>query len=123
MTANDEGQQEATEHYWTVLPRCISALDNSIILSQKIAGVPSESRRHFWASVLFTRLCSAGINLLHLCPGSPGNETWTYWDFSPLAPLVRCLVRTALHLFYFGTEVVEEDESRGRQLIMQLWDA
>ena len=63
----------ADEHYWTVLPKYIAAVDNAISLSHKIAGLPTESHRQYWASVLFVRLGSAAISALHLCPGSPAN--------------------------------------------------
>ncbi len=113
----------SAERYWTVLPRYIAALENSILLSRNTGGHPAETHRHYWASILFLRLCSTATSLLHLCPQSPTNEAWTHWDFSSLAPLVRCLVRTGVHLFYFGTEEVGEDESRARILLLQMWDA
>lgn len=112
----------ADEHYWTVLPKYIAASNHAIYISHKTAGYPTESFRRYWASVLFTRLCSAATSILHLCPGSPANSAGKFWDFSSLAPLVRSLVLTCLMHFYQGTECVEEDESRARLLIMQLQD-
>src|SRR5260370_31945024 len=114
--------QSAAEQYWTVLPKYIAAVDHAIPLSHKTAGHPADSPRQYWASVLFTRLCSAATSVLHLCPGSPANTAGTHWDFSSLTPLVRSLVQTGLMLFYLGAEVVGEDESRARVLIMQLRD-
>lgn len=123
MTGDDKNHsQSAVEHYWTVLPKYIAAVDHAVTLSHKTAGHPADFPRQYWASVLFTRLCSAATSVLHLCPGSPADSTGTFWDFSSLAPLVRSLVQTALMLFYLGTEVVQEDESRARELIMQLRD-
>lgn len=120
--SEDNNSLSAVEHYWTVLPKYIAAIENGIALTHKIAGQPTESPRQYWASVLFVRLCSAGISVLHLCPGSPANTAGTHWDFSALAPLIRCLVQTGLMLFYLGTEIVVEDESRARLLTMQLRD-
>jgi hypothetical protein len=114
--------QSAAEHYWTVLPKFIAAVDHTISLSHKIAGHKSDSRRQYWASVLFTRLCSAAISIFHMCPGSPTNTEGTHWDFSSAAPLIRNLVQNSLMLFYLGTEAVGEDESRARELVMQLRD-
>src|ERR1019366_8489712 len=123
MTGNDDkSPQSITEHYWTVLPKYIAAVNRAITLSQKTGGYTPDSPRQHWALVLFTRLCSAAISVNDLCPGSPANTAGTHWDFSSLAPLVRSLVRTGLMLFYLGTEVVGEDESRARVLIMELRD-
>jgi hypothetical protein len=123
MTGSDQNQpQSAAEYYWTVLPKYIAAVEHAIAISHKTAGHPADSSRQYWASVLFTRLCSAAISILHICPGSPANTAGTHWDFSSLAPLVRSLVQTGLMLFYLGTEVVGEDESRARVLVMQLRD-
>jgi RES domain len=123
MTESDHNQpQSAAEHYWTVLPKYIAAVEHAIFLSHRIAGHPSDSPRRYWASMLFTRLCSAAISTLHMCPGSPANTGGTHWDFSSLAPLVRSLVQYGLMLFYLGTEAVGEDESRARVLVMQLRD-
>lgn len=123
ITGSDQNlPQSAAEHYWSVLPKYIAAVEHAIALSHKTAGHPADSPRQYWASVLFTRLCSAAKSILHMCPGSPANTAGTHWDFSSLAPLVRSLVQTGLMLFYLGTEVVGEDESRARVLVMQLRD-
>lgn len=105
-----------------MLPKYIAAFNHAVYISQKTAGYPTETFRRYWASVLFTRLCSAAKSILHLCPGSPANSAGTFWDFSSLAPLVRSLVQTCLLHFYLGTESVGEDESQARLLIMQLRD-
>jgi hypothetical protein len=90
MTGSDQNQpQSAAEYYWTVLPKYIAAVEHAIAISHKTAGHPADSSRQYWASVLFTRLCSAAISILHICPGSPANTAGTHWDFSSLAPLVR----------------------------------
>jgi hypothetical protein len=123
MTGTDSNTpQSATEHYWSELPKYIAAVDHAIATSHKIAMRPSDSRRQYWASVLFTRLCSAATSVLHLCPGSPVNRDGKHWDFSYLAPIIRSVVQTALMLFYLGTEALGEDESKARLLVMQLRD-
>jgi len=112
----------AEEHYWTVLPKYIAALNHAIDISHRTAGLPAEPARRYWASVIFTRLCCAGTSVLHLCPGSPSNSVGALWDFTSVAALVRSLIQTCSLHFYLGTELVEEDESRARVLIMQLRD-
>ena len=123
MTESDSNiLPSADEHYWTVLPKYVAALNHAITISHKTAGHTSGTPRQYWASVLFTRLCSGATSILHMCPGSPANKAGASWDFSSLAPLVRSLVQTCLMHFYLGTESVGEDESRARLLIMQLRD-
>ena len=119
---SDNQPRSATENYWTSLPKYIAAVEHAIITSHKTAGHPSDSARQYWASVLFTRLCSISISILHLSPGSPANRNGRHWDFSSLAPLFRNVVRASLTLFYLGTEVVGDDEATSRVLVMQLWD-
>jgi len=121
MTGTDRNTpQSATEYYWIELPKYVAAVDHAIATSQKIAKRPADSPRQYWASVLFTRLCSAATSALHLCPGSPENRNGKHWDFSYLAPVIRSVVQTALMLFYLGTETIGEDESGARLLVMQL---
>ena len=105
-----------------MLPKYIAAVEHAIALSQKTAGQTPDSPRQYWALMLFTRLCSAAISVLHICPGSPENTAGTHWDFSSLASLVRSLAQTGLMMFYLGTESVGEDESRARVLVMGLRD-
>ena len=115
--------QSPTEYYWTVIPKYIASVGNAISLSHRIAGTRSDSARQYWAGPMFTRLCSVAISVLHLCPGSPMDADGRHWDFSSLAPLVRSLVRTSSMLFYLSTEVVGDEESRARILVMQLGDS
>jgi hypothetical protein len=121
-TLTESDNYEPAEYYWIVLPKYFAAVEQATSISHKVAGHPADSPRQYWASVLFTRLCSAAISILHLCPGSPANTGGTHWDFSSLAPLVRSLVQISLMLFYLGTEAVGKDESRARVLVMQLRD-
>jgi hypothetical protein len=110
------------EHYWTVLPKYVAALDHAVKVSHRASGRPAVSSRQYWASVLFTRVCAAATGILHVCPGSPANLATAFWDFTSLAPLVRSLVRACLLLFYLGTELVAEDEAQARLIVMQLRD-
>ena len=121
--SEDNPPQSPTQHYWTVLPKFIAAVGRATTLTRTIGGSPTQSTRQYWASVLFVRLCSGAISILHLCPGSPANTAGTHWDFGSVAPLVRSLVQTGSLLFYLGTETVGEDESQARALVMQLRDS
>jgi hypothetical protein len=120
--SEDPSPSSANEHYWTVLPRYVAALDHAVNVSHRASSRPAVSDRQYWASVLFVRVCAAATGILHMCPGSPANLTGAFWDFTSLAPLVRNLVRACLLLFYLGTETVAEDEAQARLIVMQLRD-
>jgi hypothetical protein len=123
MTGNSHNQpQPAVEYYWTALPKYIAAVEHAYTISHRTAGRPADSSRQYWASVLFTRLCSISTSILHLCPGTAANKDGMHWDFCSVAPLVRNAVRACISMFYLGTEAIGDDESRARVLVMQLWD-
>jgi hypothetical protein len=123
MTGNSRNQPgSTTEYYWTELPKYIAAVEHAVTISHRTADHPADSARQYWASILFTRLCSISISILHLCPGTAVNRDGRHWDFSSLAPLVRNAVRACISLFYLGTEAVDDDESGARVLVMQLSD-
>ena len=123
MSESDNSSPSSpNEHYWTVLPKYVAALDHAVKVSHRASGRPAVSSRQYWASVLFTRVCAAATGILHMCPGSPANLTGAFWDFTSLAPLVRSQVRACLLLFYLGTELVAEDEAQARLIVMQLRD-
>lgn len=109
------------EHYQAALQKYVAALGRAVAISHRTAGLRA-GQRQYWASVLFTRLCSIGTSICRLCPASPLNADASHWDFSSLASLVRNFFQGALMLSYLGTEAVGEDESRARLLVMQLCD-
>jgi hypothetical protein len=91
---------EPSEHY---IER-IKALDNVILeciyISKQYEGIPSPTSKHFYASILFTMLCTRGVSLLILAPHS----TWAqkvieHWDYASLAGMVRSILEIRLAFF------------------------
>lgn len=122
--SSDESQQarlDIDRYYGNSLEAFTDALGRAIVTSGQAAGRRVEGRR-FWASVLFTRLCTTGVSILWLCPGSPINPDGQHWDFSAVASLVRNLFECELVLFYLGIEQVGEEERLARLRVMQLHD-
>jgi hypothetical protein len=95
-----------------------------ISVSQRCAGIPSETGAHFYASVLFTLLCTKSVSLGILVP----NSSWAkkkkeHWDFSSIAGLVRSILETRLAFFYLGYEKCSIEEWECRWNLLNLHDS
>ena len=93
----------------------IDALDNvvhdCINVSQKFAGIPSPTLSHFYASVLFTLLCSRSVSLLILAPYSSWSEKFIeHWDYASIAGMVRSILEIRLTFFYLCIEKCSDEE-------------
>ncbi len=113
--------EEIDQYYATALTRFTKALEQAILTSQDGANRNMEQRR-YWASVLFTRICSSGVSLLWLCPGSPVNQDGLHWDFGSIASLTRNLFECSLTFFHIGIEAIGDDEWKMRLRVMQIHD-
>lgn len=92
-------------------------------VSQAAANRPSPSSQHYWASVLFTRLCSTGMSLLFMLP----RNRWVkarieHWDFTAVASLSRNLIECYLAFFYLCVDKVSDDEWNCRWNLFNLHD-
>ncbi|WP_254216727.1 DUF5677 domain-containing protein [Synechococcus sp. CCY 9618] len=91
--------------------------------SQRLAGIRAPTGGHFYASALFTVLCSRAVSLLKLTPtvadGDPLEEPW---DYGSAFTLSRSLLEVRIAFFYLGIECVTEDEWRCRWSLMCLHD-
>jgi hypothetical protein len=94
--------------YSTQLKSFTETLGVALASSLSAAGVDAGYRR-YWASVLFTRMCSIGVSLLSLCPGSKVSPDSLHWDFSSVASLARNLLECDLIFFYLCIDPADED--------------
>lgn len=111
----------STESYGSALNRFTEAAKQALSASRTAIGLDAGERR-FWASVLFTRLCTVSMSILWLCPGSEINADGLHWDFSSVASLARSLFETEIIFFYLCIEPVTDDEWHARLRVMQLHD-
>lgn len=109
------------EHYVSALAHFTEILERAIVSSHEATGIDAGQRR-FWASVLFTRLCTQAVSILWLCPRSKVNPDGTHWDFGSIASLTRNLFECAVHFFYLTIDAVSDDEWLARLKVMQLHD-
>lgn len=70
-------------------------------LSQQCAGIPAPTGAHFYASVLFTTLCSRGASFGILAPGTTfATRAFDHWDYASLAVLARSILEVRIAFFY-----------------------
>ncbi len=114
---------EPTDHY----KDRISALDNAvkecIAVSQACAEIRSPTGSHFFASVLFTSLCTRAVSIAVLAPYSPwSKKRIEHWDYASIASLTRALLEIRLAFFYLCAEPCTDDEWQCRLNIFNLHD-
>lgn len=105
----------------------IKALDSvireCISVSQNFAGIASPTGAHYYASVLFTSLCSRGVSLAILSPHSPwAKKKVEHWDFSSIAGIVRSILEVRIAFFYLCSEKIDSVEWNCRWNIFNLHD-
>ncbi len=95
---------------------------NARKLSQECAGIPSPHGKHFYASVLFTRLCVGAVSLQSLCPdpGLLGRDA--HWDYVSTCSLARNIIECYLTFYYLCIQKVPEPEWEARWRLLNLHD-
>ena len=113
--------ERARAVYEVALRRYTRELESCLISSVAATGLDAGQKR-FWASVLFTRLCSIGTSILWVCPKSKVNVLGRHWDFTAVGSLMRNLYECLLFFMYFTAEA-SEAEWRAKLKLMQLHDS
>lgn len=94
------------------------------VVSTGTGGLRAETSRHYWASILFTRLVVNAQSILRLCPKtSPTPDRHAHWDFSSVASLTRNLLECYFVFYYMCVDrAASDDEWQTRQEAMFLHD-
>jgi hypothetical protein len=105
----------------------VNGLDNIVRecmhISQDYAGIKSPSGKHFYASVLFTALCSRAVSLLTLVPHTPwASKIIEHWDYASVAGITRTILELRLAFHYLCAEACSQDEWDCRWNIFNLHD-
>jgi len=109
--------------YNKVLEKFDTVVSAMSALSQGSAGIPSATSRHYWASVLYTRLTGCGISILQLLPRNRfSSPPFEIWDFPAIASLSRNLCECCITYFYIGIDDIEETEFECRIDILNIHD-
>lgn len=112
----DVTYEEALANYDSLVSKCTN-------VSTSCAGIPSPTSQHYYASLLFTKLCTTSVSLLHLVPHNRLTiNLIDHWDYSSIASLTRNLVDCYLAFFYLCIDAVDEKEWDCRWNLFNLHD-
>lgn len=114
---------EVSDQYYSDFLRSFDkAVAEAIRVSQAAAGRKAEPRA-WWASVLFTRLCTFSVSLLSLVPGSRfAPKHFEHFDCASALSLCRNIVDAYFVFFYLCIDAVSVDEWKYRLTLLQLHD-
>jgi hypothetical protein len=121
MTENQSAEPSA--QYRELVKALENVVWDCVSVSQACAGISSPSGAHYYASILFTSLCSRAVSLLMLVPYSPTAEkAIEHWDYSSTACIVRSILEVRLAFFYLCVENCTKDEWDCRWNVFNLHD-
>lgn len=116
-------QSRPSDHYIETLSALDNALHSCIKVSQKFAGIHSPTGRHFYASVLFTSLCTRGVTLAMVAPHSKwAKRCFEHWDYASVAAMIRSILEVRIAFFYLCIDKCDKDEWDCRWNIFNLHD-
>jgi hypothetical protein len=109
--------------YADLLDKFDDAVVRCSSVSRKYAGIPSPTGRHFWASVIFTRICTSSFSLLMLLPKNRWSKHFLdHWDYASVATLTRSIFESYMAFYYLCVEDVSHDEWDCRLNLFNLHD-
>ena len=115
--------QKLSSHYLEVLGALDNALHSCNEVSREFGGMRSPTSRHFYASVLFTALCTRGVSLAIVAPFSKwAKRLIEHWDYSSMAVMVRSMLEIRIAFFYLCIEDCSKEEWNCRWNLFNLHD-
>lgn len=109
-------------NYQDIHSKFLETLDECRNTSIKYSGIPAPTSKHYYASLLFTKLCVSSKSLYSLCPEQSNSSESQHWDCSSVVTLARSIIETYLVFFYFCVEQCDIDEWNARWRLMNLHD-
>jgi len=107
---------ERLDGFCGLLSECMS-------ISRQYAGYSSPTSRHFWASILFTALCTRACSLAFVAPYSRwAKRDFEHWDYASTANIARSILDTRLNFFYLCVEECSQDKWNCRWNAFNLHD-
>jgi uncharacterized protein DUF5677 len=115
-------RMDSDERYQKAIAEFDNAISEATRVSRAAAGrIVSDPA--WWASLLFTRLCTTGVSLLSLAPRSRfAGQFIDHYDFSAVASITRNIWECYFVFFYLGVDATEGDEWLTRLNVLQLHD-
>ena len=105
----------------------IKALDSvvreCISVSREFADIKSPTGGHYYASVLFSSLCTRAVTIIMMAPHSLwARRKLENWDYSSMAGIVRSLLEVRLAFHYLCAERIDQEEWNCRWNLFNLHD-
>jgi hypothetical protein len=120
--AGNLGDQPSAE-YLQRLDMLDNVVRECIFVSRSYGGIPAPTRKHFYASVLFTSLLSRATSLVILAPHSPwANKLIEHWDYASLAVIARTMIELRCAFHYLCIDQCSDDEWECRWNLLNLHD-
>jgi predicted RNA-binding protein YlxR (DUF448 family) len=114
---------EPSANYQKSLDMLDNVVREGITVSQQYAGIRAPSRKHFYASVLYTALLSRSVSLLMLAPHSPwARKMIEHWDYASAAVIVRTMLEIRAAFHYLCVDQCSDEEWNCRWNLLNLHD-
>lgn len=109
--------------YASALERLDSVVHQAIALSRRCGGLPSDTGRHYYASVLFTALVGRAVSLLQIAPLSNwAQKVIEHWDYASCSVIARTILEIRLCFQYLCVDPCSDVEWLCRWETMNLHD-
>jgi hypothetical protein len=110
------------ENYSKTYKEFSEALRKALKLSRACAGIPSPIGKHFYASVLFTKICVTAVSLQKLAPSPKLLGHDAHWNYASACSLARNIVECYLIFYYFCVHDIDAAEWDARWRLFNLHD-
>ena len=97
-------------------------LDECKKISNNHAGISAPTSAHYYASVLFTKLCASSVTVFSICPTPNKIGQNAHWDCASVAALTRGIIETYLVFYYICIEKCNSNEWKARWRLLNLHD-
>jgi len=112
-----------SEYFNHWLSKFDDTITEAVRVSVAASGRQGVDRRLFWASALFTRICTSGVSLLSLTPTSRfAGKLLSHYDSSGASALARSVLDACLMFFYLCIDDVADHERDARFKAVYLHD-
>jgi hypothetical protein len=112
-----------SEDYLKALDMFDNVLRECMFVSRDYGGLPAETGKHFYASVLFTSLISRSVSLAMLAPHTPwATKMIEHWDYASAAIILRTMLELRAAFHYLCVEACSDDEWQCRWNLLNLHD-
>lgn len=92
-------------------------------VTRRFGGYSSPTSQHFYASVLFTSMCTRATSLAILAPYSEwAKRKFEHWDFASVANVARSIMEFRLNFHYLCIDEIPREEWECRWNVFNLHD-